>query len=145
MCTKGEVTVFECRIGKKKVSACAGGVGSSSKFVQYRYGAERKTELKLPKNSHVRNSFVNFSRAIYSGGGETQIRFSRGEYSYIIYDRVQRSNFSIGKGNDPKFDSGIIIVKGKTVLSNRQCNVGKITSNMDIAEKLLPKGEILIH
>jgi hypothetical protein len=59
-----------------------------------------------------------------------------------VYDNIVRTGFGDG-GNDPKFSSGLVIVRGERVISSKSC---KGESSVDAAaERALPAGSFVEH
>ena len=105
LCGGAETTLFSCPVGQKIVSVCSAG-GKAT----YRYGTLGKVELS--------SQALSFAETAFSGGGETQISFRNGAYSYIVYDKTTRTSFSSDGHNDPDFTSGLVVQEnGKTVLA----------------------------
>lgn len=105
LCTPDETILFSCPIRDKLVSVC----GQASGRAVYRFG---RVELQSGGLSH--------SRRGYSGGGESQIRFERGAYRYILFDKTVRTGFD-GR-NDPQSSSGLVIQRGDRRVSSTTCD-----------------------
>ena len=105
LCGAGETPLFSCPGGPDMVSVCSAG-GKAT----YRYGTLGKVELS--------SQALSFAETAFSGGGETQISFRNGAYSYIVYDKTTRTSFSSDGHDDPDFTSGLVVQEnGKTVLA----------------------------
>jgi len=99
--------VFACSIGDKKVS-----VNAVDGRLTYHYGTASKDDLSIvgiPASGNVHWLEGRFA------GMEHQLRFSNGEYSYIIYAAEGNGNTG-ATGN-----SGLIVVRGTKVISQRPC------------------------
>jgi hypothetical protein len=129
LCEAGERRFFSCEIGAKRVSVCGRGSGAV-----YRYGTPGKVELSAPS--------LTFANRAYSGGGESQLTASNGDYTYTVYDRTVRTSFEEG-GNDPAFSSGLVIARAGRVISSKMC---KSESPVEAdAERALPAGSFVEH
>lgn len=100
LCDRDETAVFSCEIGSKSLSVCLQGKDS----LTYRYGQGGAIELEL-------NSAV-FSSAMCSGGGISRLRFSNGDYDYVVYDRLCR-------GTD---EAGLHVLKNGNLLADKSCS-----------------------
>jgi hypothetical protein len=129
LCTTGETPFFSCEIGTKRVSVCGGGTGAV-----YRFGTPGKVELT--------SRALAFANRGYSGGGESQVTATNGEYSYTVFDRTVRTSFDEGR-NDPAFSSGLLVGRGGRVLSSRMCK-GESPVVAD-AERARPAGTFVEH
>ncbi len=118
-CSDDEAIIFQCGVADGKfISVCAA-QGDGGKFAQYRYGEEQKPpELSLP--AKVSALAPVYARTGYSGGGEAQLIFANGDYKYVVYSRVVRTRFD-GEGNEPDFQSGVMVRKGDTQQADLRC------------------------
>jgi hypothetical protein len=99
--------VFACSIGDKQVS-----VATVDGRLVYRYGTASKADLSIVGIPGAGN--IHWLRASFAGG-EAQLRFTNGEYSYIVYS-VEGSNAGATGG------SGLIVARGTKVISDRSCS-----------------------
>lgn len=102
------VKVFACSIGDKKVS-----VTTVDGRLVYRYGTASKDDLSIvgmPGSGNIHWLEGRFA------GMERQLRFTNGEYSYIIY--AAEGNANSGAAGT----SGLIVARGKRVISERSCS-----------------------
>ena len=130
-CTADEVSIFSCSLGPKRVSVC----GRGNQAV-YRYGAPGKVELA------VRN--LSLAKRGFSGGGETQITATNNNYSYIVYDRTERTSFGASGGNDPQSGSGLLVRHAGRTLSSKLCDDDAPIPSR--ASAYIPtKGEFVTH
>lgn len=108
LCNARETILFTCPIGHKLVSICSDGTKAS-----YRYGR--------PGNVEMSSGDLSIADQMLSGGGETQIAARNGSYSYIVYDETSRTSFSVDGHNDVEFDSGLIVMKDRKIISTSRC------------------------
>jgi hypothetical protein len=101
---------FSCRLRGGKIATVTGGGG---RFV-YRYGTARKPELTIVGTAAGRNLFKQ--AAVHGGTYDIQLRFVRGEHSYIVHS-FPRSDIV---DNVPR--SGLMVFRGKTRISDRKCS-----------------------
>jgi hypothetical protein len=101
-------TVFTCAIGKKTLS-----VTQADGRLTYHYGADGKDEMAIvgvPASGNIFQMSQRFA------GMEYQLRFTNGEYSYIVYD-------SEGNGRaGAAASSGLVIMQGTKQVSDRSCS-----------------------
>jgi hypothetical protein len=100
-------TVFTCAIGKKTVS-----VTHADGQIAYHYGTGGKDEMSIVGTSASGNIFQMSQRF---AGWEHQLRFTNGEYSYIVYD--SEGNGRVGAAAS----SGLVIMQGTKRISDRSC------------------------
>lgn len=134
LCHEQEVTIAACPIGRKLVSVCGWGKRQSV----YRFGTPDRIELEARD--------LNVAKQGFSGGGETQIHFTKGIYRYILYDRTVRSGFGAEGQNDPQFSAGLIVQKNRRRLAERPCttNTGAFIYS-DLAGRYIEAGEYIEH
>lgn len=116
LCSAKEPVLFSCQLKNRKViSVCGTEKGAGNKTAQYRFGAlGQSPELVWPDAAS--KDRLTFASVPYSGGGEAQISFSRGDVTYVVYSRIVRTNFTAGEPNNPEMTDGVMVLKrGKTV------------------------------
>jgi hypothetical protein len=135
LCKAGERIIFQCPIGRRIASVCE---ISASQTAQYRFGQSGDIEFTYPKAG----AGLAWARTGYSGGGELQINFRNGAHRYILYSRTIRTNFGPG-GNDPKSETGVAVLRGNKLLSDRRCNDPDKFAFVGDVEKAMPEGEFI--
>jgi hypothetical protein len=134
LCKQGEQVLFQCRVDRRTAALCAG-AGPEGRFVQYRFGRPGALELAFPERG---SAGLSRARTAYSGGGELQVNFRTGGHLYVLYSRTVRTGFG-AEGNQPDFQAGIAVVRGKRMISDRRCtDADDFASSPD---DLLPQGE----
>lgn len=120
-CSAKEPIIFSCQLKNRKViSVCGTENGAGHKTAQYRFGNLGKSpELAWPEAAGKGN--LTFASVPYSGGGEAQLSFSRGDVTYAVYSRMVRTNFKAGEPNNPEMTDGIMVLKGKKTVSDLVC------------------------
>jgi hypothetical protein len=136
LCAPGEVIIFQCGIGRKMVSVC--GSRTPSPHAQYRFGRPGAVELSYPSRSE---GGLSWARAMYSGGGELQIRFRSGGLDYAVYSRTIRTGFGADGRNNPQFSDGVMVRRGSRVISNRACTTEIRADGQP--EDFMPEGTML--
>ena len=111
-------TIFTCAIGKKTVS-----VTHADDQVTYRYGAAGKDEMTIVGTPAAGNIFQMSQRF---AGMEYQLRFTSGDYSYIVYD--SEGNGRVGAAPT----AGLVIMQGAKTISDRPCaRFAEFTTSID--------------
>ena len=136
LCAPNEVVIFECGVGRKIVSVC--GSRTPAPRAQYRFGRPGNVELSYPNRSE---GGLSWARAMYSGGGELQIRFRNGGLDYAVYSRTVRTGFGADGRNNPQFSDGVMVMRGNRLISDRACTTQVRRDGQP--ENFMPEGTIL--
>lgn len=148
LCAPGEKVLFSCSLENGKIaSVCAAAQIGGSRFAQYRYGMQgEESELVYPKSRQ--DGAIRFVSVPYSGGGEAQLMFERGDTTYVVYSNVIRTGFGDG-GNKPEFNDGVFAMRGDKTIAAHQCRpAGLMSIDYEKAEKYAQKDEgadIIMH
>ena len=148
LCAPGEKVLFSCSLENGKIaSVCAAAQIGGSRFAQYRYGMQgEESELVYPKSRQ--DGAIRFVSVPYSGGGEAQLMFERGDTTYVVYSNVIRTGFGDG-GNKPEFNDGVFAMRGDKTIAAHQCKPdGLMSIDYEKAEKYAQKDEgadIIMH
>ncbi len=120
-CAETEGTIFSCRIRDgRMIAVCVRRDEQGREFAQYRFGKPDGTpELVWPTSFAERG--MQWASVPYSGGGETQLSFARGEIRYVIYSRIVRTGFGEGVPNNPKFEDGAYVYRAERRISDLPC------------------------
>jgi hypothetical protein len=120
-CAETEGTIFSCKIRDgRTIAVCVQRDEQGREYAQYRFGQDDELpELAWPTSFD--ESGMQWASVPYSGGGEAQLSFLRGDIRYVIYSRVIRTNFSPGEANDPVFDDGAHVYRGARRISSLPC------------------------
>ena len=130
LCKAGETLLFSCPIDHKLASVCSDG----SKATYY-FGSPDHVELS--------SQALSIADHMFSGGGETQISFHRGDYGYVVYDRATRTSFAADERNDPGFTSGLVVQKNGKTISTKQCSSDAAISSD--ARRFIQPGPFIEH
>lgn len=93
LCTAGETVVFSCGAGKTKtVSVCASpDLTRTEGYMQYRFGMPGKTPgLVYPATKAHPGSYFLSRTVAYAGGGAAYLKFTNGEYTYVVFTGIGR-------------------------------------------------------
>lgn len=120
-CAETEATIFSCSIRDgRTIAVCVSRDNQGREFAQYRFGqSDQPPELAWPTSFEERG--MQWASVPYSGGGEAQLSFARGDIRYVIYSRVVRTNFTAGEPNDPSFEDGAYVYRGARRISALPC------------------------
>lgn len=131
-CGAHETPIFSCLVqGGKRLAICADGRGA-----RYRFGPENAAEITIEGG--------RWAHTAYSGGGEAQIAFARGDTRYIVFSRMIRTNFEAGEPNQPAISDGVLVQRGGTVISVRRCEGAEtLPVQYDAAETHLERADDL--
>lgn len=99
--------VFSCAIGGKTVAVTMAG-----DRLTYGYGTPAKPEMTISGDPNSGNIFWLTQRF---AGIERQLRFQRGEYSYIVYSVA--GNAAAGAAAI----SGLVVMQGLKTISDKSC------------------------
>ena len=102
------VKLFACSVGGKQVSVTVMG----DRLV-YHYGTARKDEMAIIGVPASGNVFQMWQRY---AGIEKQLRFTTGEYSYIVYS--VDGNARVGAHET----SGLVVMRGVKTISDKTCS-----------------------
>jgi hypothetical protein len=115
LCLSAEENIFSCHTAAKKtISVCASkDLAPDRGYLQYRFGSPGKVEVAVPADRSVSpaNSALS-GTLVFSGGGGGYLRFTAGDYDYVVYTAV-------GKGWGEK--DGVAIEKNGKRLSHVSC------------------------
>mgnify|MGYP003626907368 FL=1 len=121
LCAPREEVLFSCQLDNGKIASICGVENSAEAIVaQYRYGGSgQEPELTSPDADGPDR--LKFASVPYSGGGEAQLQFRRGDTLYIVYSRVIRTNFAAGQPNDPALEDGVLVRKDGRTIARHAC------------------------
>ena len=142
-CSEAEQKVFSCTMKSgKQASVCIAGEGDAQ-FAQYRFGRVGKTaELVWPASADA--GVLTFKSVPYSGGGEAQISFTRGDTTYAVFSRVIRTNFEPGEPNYPQIDDGIMVKRNGAMLGELLCENLDLPIDVNLAGRhMKPAAEMI--
>jgi hypothetical protein len=87
LCTPRETVIFDCSLGRKRVSVCGeGGVSGAT----YRFGAPGRIELSLPEPATRAATVLTANTLSFAGGGGAYLRYRRADFDYVVYTAVGR-------------------------------------------------------
>lgn len=109
--------VFDCAIGNRRLT-----VTRQGKALVYRYGTERKAELRLVADAASGRLF--YHRTLYARGEDQTLRFVNGDYSYVVYAHwtAPARGLTEETGSPEVAYGGLIILRDGKPISSRRCN-----------------------
>ena len=107
--------VFSCSLGAKSILVTASG-----KSLVYQYGSVGAPEMTLVGD--VNRGNVKYKLETFNHSAETELRFSNGAYSYVLFSHYSTPDYS-GKGAVDR--SGLAVFRGSQKLSDKTCRGGK--------------------
>lgn len=114
-CTADEEELFACVSGRNRISVCASsGWTAQTGYLQYRFGPPGHARLTLPAGSaatHPAQS-ATAGEIVVIGGGGVYVRFSAGDFDYVVYSMVS------ARGEQ----DGVVVEKGGKRLSSFKCS-----------------------
>jgi len=92
-CAPEEHVIFSCTTSRQKViSLCASfTLTSTAGYVQYRFGTPgQEPELVYPITPEHPKQHFQSGTLTYSGGGGAYVKFTQGEYTYVVFTGIGR-------------------------------------------------------
>lgn len=112
MCGAAEKVIFNCELQKATASLCE----SFDSVLSYRNGTSSKMILEVSDSGSLREKVFYFSNTPYAGGGESHVRFSRGGYTYYMYDKTVKTD------DGPVSSAGVVVYQNDKKMGNLICN-----------------------
>lgn len=112
LCPNDELEVFNCQHTQKFASLCK---KKETGIFTYRHGTKDNIDLIISDEDNHKGSVFYFSNTTYAGGGEAHIRFSKGKFTYFLYDKTIKTD------DGPEFSAGIAVYRGASKISNSLC------------------------
>jgi hypothetical protein len=110
-CRAGEAVAYSCQFGKKVASVCATGAS-----VAYRYGPVGSPEIEIVSSG--RDGLARRSFVVGQGHGrEDHVRFSKGDYSYVVHSGVAGELSDIAGHTW----SGVVVMQGEAEFARLDC------------------------
>lgn len=97
LCKAHEFIIANCPVGRRLASVCGPRPGQAI----YRFGRPGRIELEAQGLRH--------SNQGYAGGGEAQVYFTRGTFTYLLFDNMTRTGFGPDGHNDPVMTNGLVL------------------------------------
>lgn len=113
LCSAGEVTLFGCGLGQKRVAVCGSpDISAERGRLQYRFGRPGSLELVYPPADADWRAVTRGGVLAFSGGGGAYLAFTNGPYRYVVYT-------AIGRGWGTK--AGVVVEKGGRRVASLPC------------------------
>ena len=134
LCEMASQTSYTCRLGAKTLAVCGKGVGAT-----YRFGSRGRVDVEAGSPTFVFKGD--------SGGGEAQMAFYRGAYSYVVYDWTFRTNFGASGHHDQAFIQGVLVRRDGRTLADLHCTQDPPDAASDLYHtgETAPAGEHVDH
>lgn len=119
-CTFDEEELFACMSGRNRISVCASsGWTAQIGYLQYRFGPPGHARLTLPAASVATPPArsATAGEIVVIGGGGVYVRFSAGDFDYVVYSMVN------ARGEQ----DGVVVEQGGKRLSSFKCG-GRVSS-----------------
>jgi hypothetical protein len=112
-------TVFACQVGRKQAT-----ITRLYDRLEYRFGSSGQPELIL---SGGPDGGVYYHRKDWPRGEDQTLRFVRGTWSYLIFNRWQAPPSLQPHGRVvPEYNvSGLLVMKGGTIVGRINCDKGR--------------------
>lgn len=107
-------TLFQCSFGARQVSVTRDGAR-----LTYGYGRPGRAELTL--TGDAASGSVFYHRTLYARGEDQTLRFTNGDYSYVIFNGWSAPNLYLEGARD---FSGLLILRGGRVIRRLNCREG---------------------
>ncbi len=133
LCLPSETVIAACTSGRRVATVC----GLARGQAVYRFQRAGRTEMQARG--------LHYARRMYSGGGETQIHFSRGRFHYILFDSTIRTGFGADGHNDPEFVSKLLVQQARKTIKSMSCEGGTAVLRSTFLENFVPSGNFIEH
>ncbi|MCX8098643.1 MAG: hypothetical protein N3F11_06530 [Casimicrobiaceae bacterium] len=91
-CRAGEVVVFDCSTGAKRVSVCMSPDYSAQRgHLHYRFGAPGQIEIELPRDRWKGGATEARLETFGNGSAAGYLRFHHGSTAYVVYEGNTRT------------------------------------------------------
>lgn len=127
-------TVFRCSFGAKEVVVTA--IGPK---LRYAYGPAGRPEITLVGDPAART--VRYHTELFPHAAHSQLRFVRGGFSYILFNRYATPDYR-GAGAEDR--SGLLVLRGTTPVATRWCRSGRGFSDRYVFTALADDGEDVV-
>jgi hypothetical protein len=107
-------TVFACSFGTRRVEVVREGGR-----LTYRFGRPGRPELELAGDAASGTLF--YHRTLYARGEDQTLRFTRGDFSYVIFSGWSAPNRYLEGARD---DSGLLVLRCGRVIRRMNCRAG---------------------
>jgi hypothetical protein len=122
LCEPNETVLFNCQVRTGTGSLCATKkLATQSAQILYRFGSRRCLQMTFPTNSDTTNRSISASYMQIPGGGESHVTFTRGGYSYVLYDAMYNVEGNHQGDRKKLMRTGIAVLRGRTIISDRAC------------------------
>ena len=124
-CRPGELNLFSCEPGRKRVSVCVSeGASAQRGQLHYRFGPATggPLELELPAASTQPQRSASGESTAFAGGGGAWLRFAHGRHSYVVYSGIGRW----GRNGATEERHGVVAERDGKVVATLACTRPKV-------------------
>lgn len=123
--------IFQCSLGTRQVEVVRAGP-----TLTYRFGRPGRPELEITGTAAGGN--VHYHRTLYPHGEDQTLRFTRGAYSYVVFNAFQTPDYRQEGARD---DSGVLVLRNGRRIRRMNCRSGGDFIERDIFDTLPPDEE----
>ena len=110
-------TVFACQAGGKRIT-----VTQRGDQLTYSFGPPGRPDISLAGDPQ---GGVFYHRTMYNRGEDQTLRFVRGQWSYIVFNRWQAPQQLSAERIEPEYNvSGVLVMKSDQLVRRIDCNKG---------------------
>ena len=103
--------IFQCGFGARQVEVVRDGAA-----LTYRFGRPGRPEVEISGTAAGGN--VHYHRTLYPRGEDQSLRFTRGAYSYVIFNAFQTPDYRLEGARD---DSGLLVLRHGRRIARMNC------------------------
>ena len=126
--------IFSCSFGALQVEVVRDG-----SVLTYRFGRPGRPEMVLSGSAASGN--LHYHRTLYPRGEDQTLRFTRGAWSYVIFNAFQTPDYRIEGARD---DSGLLVLRHGRRIARMNCRSGGDFIERDIFDTLPQDEENLV-
>ena len=126
--------IFQCGFGARQAEVVRDGG-----ILTYRFGRPGRPEMVLSGDAASGN--VHYHRTLYAHGEDQTLRFSRGAYSYVVFNAFQTPDYRQEGAID---QSGLLILRNGRRIARMNCRTGGDFIERDIFDGLPVDEENLV-
>jgi hypothetical protein len=118
LCRPGEYIIFECSLAKRRIAVCGLKTSRGQRVAEFREGQPGSFSSHPIEGGGP----LKLGRAFkgHSGGGETQISFSKGDRLYVVQSSSS-SGYDEDERRQARFEAGLRILRQNKLVSEDSC------------------------
>ena len=106
--------IFRCGLGARQVEVVRDGAA-----LTYRFGRRGRPELEI--SGTAAGGHIYYHRTLYPHGEDQSLRFTRGPYSYVVFNAFQTPDYRQEGAID---QSGLIVLRNGRRIARMNCRSG---------------------